>query len=138
MYRKLLVAYDGSASSQRAFSASLELAGLCKAQLIVLSIATPPQPASEEETEASVDSSREYFDRQFAGMRQRADSAGIAATFETRVGHPSRHIVDHAEQSNADLIVIGHRGKGLLGRLVLGSVAKQVIDLAACPVLVIR
>jgi nucleotide-binding universal stress UspA family protein len=138
MYRKLLVAYDGSPSSQRAFSAALELAGLFKAELIILSIATPPQPASEEETEASVDSSRDYFDRMFAGMRQRAVSVGIAAAFEVRVGHPSRHIVDYAEQSNADLIIMGHRGHGLLGRLVLGSVAKQVIDLTTCPVLVVR
>jgi nucleotide-binding universal stress UspA family protein len=79
MFRSFLVAYDGSPSSELAFSRSLELARQCQARLTVVSITQLPQPSSEEETEAGVEASREDFERRLAGLRERAEAAAVEA-----------------------------------------------------------
>jgi nucleotide-binding universal stress UspA family protein len=68
----------------------------------------------------------------------------VTATSNTPVacvvesGNPAETIVSVAERDRIDLIAMGHTGYRGLARLVLGSVAKWVIDNAACPVLVVR
>jgi nucleotide-binding universal stress UspA family protein len=57
---------------------------------------------------------------------------------EIASGHPAEPIVMNAEQWGATLIVIGHRGRGLMGRWPVGSVAKQVMHHAHCAVLIAR
>ncbi len=53
-------------------------------------------------------------------------------------GRPASAIVDEAGDWPADLVVIGHRGRGAIGSMFLGSVSAEVVDHAACPVLVVR
>jgi nucleotide-binding universal stress UspA family protein len=57
---------------------------------------------------------------------------------EVLTGNPAEMIVAFATRSAIDLIAIGHVGHGRLGTLVLGSVARPVIDTASCPVLVVH
>ncbi len=57
---------------------------------------------------------------------------------DIRIGHPAEQIIAAAEEWNADLIVTGHRGKGLFERWLLGSVSRLVIAYARCAVIVIR
>jgi nucleotide-binding universal stress UspA family protein len=54
------------------------------------------------------------------------------------VGQPAAAIVAAAEERRTDLVVVGARGLGLLGRLVLGSVSDRVVHHAPCPVLVVK
>ena len=61
-----------------------------------------------------------------------------AVTCEVAVGDAAEAIVSFAARLAVDLIAIGHVGHGRVGDLVLGSVAKRVIDTAPCPVLVVR
>jgi nucleotide-binding universal stress UspA family protein len=53
-------------------------------------------------------------------------------------GRPASAIVDEARRWPADLVVVGHRGRGSIGSMVLGSVSAEVVDHAPCPVLVVR
>jgi nucleotide-binding universal stress UspA family protein len=53
-------------------------------------------------------------------------------------GRPASAIVDEAREWQADLVVVGHRGRGTIGSMVLGSVSAEVVDHAPCPVLVVR
>jgi len=55
-----------------------------------------------------------------------------------RSGAPADQIIRAADEMEADLIVIGGRGKGAVGAILLGSVAYQVLHHAPCPVLVTR
>jgi len=66
--------------------------------------------------------------------------ADMNATVETMVrgGTPADQIVRVADELEADLIVIGGRGKGAMEAIVLGSVAYRVLHHAPCPVLVMR
>jgi universal stress protein A len=53
-------------------------------------------------------------------------------------GSTARCIVEHAQDTNADLIVMGTHGRSGLGHLLLGSVAERVVRTAKCPVLSVR
>jgi hypothetical protein len=55
-----------------------------------------------------------------------------------REGDPAEEIVALAEGLDADLVVVGSRGSGLVGRLITGSVSEAVVRRAPCPVLVVR
>ena len=50
----------------------------------------------------------------------------------------SSKIVDYADKSNVDLIIVGTRGRSGLKRMLLGSVASEVVKHAGCPVLIIK
>lgn len=138
MISKLLVAYDGSKQSEKAFSVGLDLASKYAARVIVLSVARPPEPPVAVELEAVLDSATEYYEGHFRTMREQAVALGIDATFQVRVGHPAEQIVRMANEEHVDAIVMGHRGESFLQRWMLGSVAKRVLSYAHCTVVVVR
>ncbi len=59
-------------------------------------------------------------------------------TFHVKFGDPGHGIVEHAEEVEADVIVMPSHGRTGIKRLLIGSVAERVIRLAHCPVLVLR
>ena len=63
---------------------------------------------------------------------------GIAVETHLMEGGPAGAIVDFARQAGADLIVIGSHGRTGLSRLLMGSIAEQVVRNATCPVLTIK
>ena len=138
MIAKILVAYDGSSQSQKAFDYALDLAVKYSAPLAVLSVARPTEPPVNVEIQAVLEQATEYFKSHFEQMKTRATAAGISASFEVRVGHPAQQIVHMADEIKADVIVMGHRGEGLRQKWLLGSVAKRVLSYAHCTVIVVR
>lgn len=138
MFRKILVAYDGSKPAADAFEAALDIAARYQAELLVLTVARPPEFAEDVETEAIVENSRGYHQKLLAPLKHKTSAKNLKAHFEVAVGHPAEQIIYHADQFGADLIVVGHRGKSLFARLLLGSISKQVTQYAGCPVLVVR
>lgn len=138
MISKILLAHDGSEAADHAFEFALETAAKFSARLVVLTVARLPEPPEDVETEAVIESARERLDALGRRLEERALAARITPTLETRVGHPAQQIVAYAEENGVDLIVVGHRGHTLLARWLIGSVAKQVIIHAPCPVTVVR
>jgi nucleotide-binding universal stress UspA family protein len=136
--KHILIAHDGSASAGRAFEFALELAQKFGAELSVLSVARPPEPPDEVETEAVIESAKEHYEQAFEQLRKRGSEAGVPAVFAVVVGHPAEQIVYYAENHAVDHIVMGHRGKSFFGRWLLGSVSKQVIHYAHCTTTVVR
>lgn len=138
MFQKILVAYDGSDPAGQAFDLALDLAGKYGAALRVLAVARPPEFGEEVETEAILENSRKHLHHILKPLKDRTAVLGLAVDYEVVIGHPAERIVIQAEKWGADLIVIGHRGHGLMGRWLLGSVVKQVMHHATCAVLVAR
>jgi len=138
MFDKILVAYDGSDAADKAFDLALNLAEKYGAELKVLAVARPPEFGSEVETKAVLENSRKHYQHVLKPVRERLAATGIKFQVEVGSGHPAEHIVMAAEQWGAKLILLGHRGKGLMGRWLVGSVAKQVMHHAPCSVLVAR
>lgn len=138
MIHKILLAYDGSEPAAKAFDHAADLAQRYGAELHVLTVAQVPDFGDEVETEAVIEQSRKHNEAVLKALRQRAAHAGVKARFELQIGHPAQQILDHAGMEGIDLIVLGHRGHGLLDRWRLGSVTHRVISYADCAVTVVR
>jgi nucleotide-binding universal stress UspA family protein len=138
MFHKLLVAFDGSDAAAHAFDLALDLAAKYEAAIRVLAVARPPEFGQEVETEAMLENARTQCRHMLEPLRDRTAASGRTVEYLVVVGHPAERVVAEAEQWSADLIVIGHRGRGLVGRWLMGSIAKQVMHHARCAVLVTR
>jgi nucleotide-binding universal stress UspA family protein len=136
--KRILIAYDGSASADKAFALALDLGGKYGTELIVLAVARPPEFGDEVEAEAVIANSKKHYQQVLKPLHPAAAATGLKVRFELVVGHPAEQIVRHAEEWQADLIVVGHRGRSFLERWLVGSVAKYVVDHAHCAVLVAR
>jgi nucleotide-binding universal stress UspA family protein len=55
-----------------------------------------------------------------------------------RIGHPAGDILEFVEENDTDLLVLGSHGRSGIRRLLMGSVAEQVIRNASCPVFTVK
>ena len=71
---------------------------------------------------------------------QELQNAGVEARGQvlSARGHIADHILEAAQIADANLIVLGSRGMSRLHQLVIGSVAHKIVQLAPCPVLLVR
>jgi nucleotide-binding universal stress UspA family protein len=136
--KRILLAFDGSEAAEHAYDFALEVASKCGGDLYVLSVAQPPEPAEDVETEAILENAQEHYEKSFVRLREKAAVAGLKPTFEVVVGHPALQIIHKAEELGADHIVMGHRGKTLFEHWRVGSVTKRVLTHAHCSVTVVR
>lgn len=138
MYRRILIAYDGSESARKAFDAALDLSAREGAELHVLTVVRTLDIADDVETEAVIENSLEYHRKLLSELEEPVRKRGVSARFEAVVGHPAEQIIYYADRNKVDLIVVGDRGRSKFARLLLGSVSKQVVQYADRQVLVVR
>lgn len=138
----VVVGVDTSASSLRALLAAAEEAERRNAVLHVVrawSMRTAPRPADcPPNAVPSMDAFQQEVEKETAKLV--ADKLGDPAKVTTEihaVHSPSPQALLSASRG-ADLLVVGHRGRGGFAGLMLGSVAEQCVRHAACPVLVVR
>jgi nucleotide-binding universal stress UspA family protein len=137
--KRIIVGYDGSAPAAKAFSLTVDLAEKYGAEVRVLAVARPPEFGSEVETKAVIENLKLHYQQILRPLHTvAATHPNVPFHYEVAVGHPAEQIVRHAEDWKADLIVVGHRGRTLFERWLVGSVAKYVINHAPCAVLVAR
>ncbi|MFB6490151.1 MAG: universal stress protein [Thermoproteus sp. AZ2] len=141
MFRRILVAYDGSQHAKRALDVAIDLAKKYGAELHVvevvdtatlLGLSMGPVPPDV------VDSIREKAKADLADAKSRAEAQGVRAETAMLEGDPAGTIIDYAERIGADLIVTGSRGLSTVKRLFLGSVSTGVVTHAKKPVLVVK
>lgn len=136
--RKLLVPYNGSESSKAAFNFALDLAKTYGIELLVLSVIELPQPPTEVETEAILESSTKQYKNMFHELHRLAKEGGVSIRTEIVNGHPEEQILAEADKNKIDVIVMGHQSRGKFGRWFLGSVADRIVDHAKCTVIVVK
>jgi universal stress protein A len=144
--RAILVPADLSGCSENAFRVAHALARDYRARLIVLHVATPPPFVTPGELERVLQRPDGYLAELEGRLREEerqlrlvyaADSpAGVE--FRVESGDPAVEILAVAREAACDLIVMGTHGRTGLGRLLMGSVAEQVVRKAACPVLTVK
>jgi nucleotide-binding universal stress UspA family protein len=138
MMKRLLIAYDGSEPAKKAFDTGLDLALKYGAAVTVLSIARIAEPPEDVETEAIVESATEFYEKNFGVLREEAAAKNVQVRFQVRVGHPADQIILVAEEQQADLIIMGHRGRTRVSLWRLGSISKRVLSYAPCSVFIVR
>jgi nucleotide-binding universal stress UspA family protein len=138
LYQHILIGYDGSPPSIKAFETALAMARRDSAELTVLTVAEVLEIGSDVEGEAAIERSKRHHQHLLHAVQAKCAAMARKPTFELVVGHAALHILELAQQRHVDLIVLGHRGRGALDRWVIGSVAHRVISYAHCAVLVVR
>jgi nucleotide-binding universal stress UspA family protein len=140
MYKRILLAYDGSEPGQKALLESRDLAEWGKAELFL--IAVMPPPAAFIGGEGGVydlgleeQERKEYQGVLEDGLRRLRD-AGHTVKGEVVVGEAVTEISEYAKKVGADLIVVGHKHlDSWAARWWRGSVSKAIIEEAPCNVL---
>ncbi|MCZ8515577.1 universal stress protein [Paenibacillus filicis] len=141
-YTNVLVAYDGSKASEKALDSAVQLARLNPdTKLEVLHVfQLPTIVVGEAFVTAPPEVSEEEYERSNALVEKaKLKTAGLpGAKVTTLQGPAAKLILEHAEETGSDLIVIGSRGLSGWGELMLGSVSHNVVQHAKIPVLVIK
>lgn len=139
MLKKILVAFDGSENSRKAYGVALDFATRFKAKLTVITVTELPEPvAVPAEIDELMQTAKNHYDLEFNRLREAAERQGVEFSSELAVGHPAEQIVTQAEQQEADMIVVGGRGVNRATRFILGSVSERVMRYAHCPVTVVK
>jgi nucleotide-binding universal stress UspA family protein len=141
MLKKILVAFDGSEQAYKAFDFALDMSRLCRdaaPEIIVISVAQPPEPIDIVEMDAVIDSATQHYEELFKGLVRDAKERNIEIKTEVVVGHPADQIVRYAKEKNSDMIVIGQKGKSKIETWLLGSVSKRVATYAPCTVTIVK
>lgn len=142
MYKRILLAYDGSETGQRALLDCRDIAQWSQSTLFL--VAVMPSAAAFIGAEGGIyDARSEEQDRKEyqaildEGLRRLAE-AGHSATGEVVSGDAVDEIAKCARRNEADLVVVGHRHlEGWAARWWRGSVSKALIEVSPCSVLVV-
>ncbi len=140
----VVVGVDGTPESRAAIEYALRDADRRKALLRVVAVARPPEywavaygaPALPSPEEIKADMQvlvKAMVDEAVAANPQ---TAGVPVAIDAIIGAPSPALVEAAE--GADLLVLGHRGRGAVRSVLLGSVGLHCVLHAPCPVTVVR
>jgi nucleotide-binding universal stress UspA family protein len=139
--KTILFATDFSPPSDSAFKFAGSLAQDYKAKLLILHVLEEPKPYyGGVMTPPPPESDFEEMRKEVEMKLRKLQPANSAITVEHLlvIGDAGAAITQTAENHKCDLIVMGTHGRSGLGRLMLGSVAEEVLRHAACPVLTLK
>ena len=140
--KNALVPIDGSPAALRALAFALrEMPSPLDARVHVLNVQArllqpwPGKLVSPDMISAELRSDGEKLLVQAEIM---ALAAGVACVAQVRVGSAAAEITAYAVEHDCDVIVMGTRGMGVVGSLVMGSVAQKVVHLSPVPVTLVK
>ena len=149
LFRRVLVAYDGSDQSNHALEHAAKEAMLCKGELFILTV-SPEVHVPRFRTPGAgvitpmVDGYKAGLKEEYAhvlrvaekGVREKYPSLRVSTIFAE--GKPHRVICEEAEKIDATSIVVGNRGIHGVSGWILGETSRKVVDSCNRPVLVVK
>lgn len=142
MYKRVLLAYDGSESGQKALLNCRDIAQWSHSELFLVAIMPSPINVAVDgvlyDSGSDAETERQRYEEILADGLKRLSEAGHAASGEVLVGDSVEQISRYAKQIGADLIVVGHRHlDSWAERWWRGSSTRALIEHAPCSVLVV-
>ena len=142
MVRAVAVGTDGSDRAAKAVAFAIDMARRYEARLIAISSYRPvsesrlqkEQEEAPQEIQWSINPMEEVEDI-LSSVESRALEAGVEVTTVASQGDPADVLIKHAEEQDADVLVVGNRG---MRRRLLGSVPNSVTHKAQCTVVVVK
>jgi nucleotide-binding universal stress UspA family protein len=139
MFSKILHANDGSEHAFRALALALAIAKQNRSEVHIVCVEEIPfLPEFMEEVRESTGTAARYFHGVLQRARSMADQSQVQLDTHVLAGHPVRDIVKLAADIGADLLVIGATGHSAIYERTIGSRADRIVQLAQCPVLVVK
>ncbi len=140
--KRILVGVDGSIESRAAAEFAANLARQVGAQITLAYVLPVPVPLAPDGYLQSLAAwelaEREYGVGLLRELASRLQGPDFAVETVSPSGPAAETLADLGKSGNVDLIVVGHRGRGAVSRLLLGSVADRLVQISTRPVLVVR
>jgi nucleotide-binding universal stress UspA family protein len=143
VFKKILVAFDSSGFSNRAFKKALEIADPNESKITIATVVTgiyqPSFGFSMKYSKELLEKHTRILKKIFTQLQSTAKKKNLNLTL--KILHDpsvSKGILNFANAQKYDLIVIGSHGRAGLNRTILGSVANDVANKSKCPVMVVK
>jgi len=141
MYKKVVLAVDGSEISKNAVKHAIALAKQNSGMVIAIHV-IPPIDVMDIETfkpDVVINSLRRQGEQILSEVKESAQKEGVLIQTRVEDGIPADKICEVAEDTDADIIVMGSHGRTGIGKVFIGSVTERVISKTKCrPVLVVK
>jgi nucleotide-binding universal stress UspA family protein len=139
MFRKILVAYDGSEGAKLALAKAQEIARAAKADIHIVAVGRIPEYAETvSEVEEEKEQAQNYYAKIMDEAQKEMKQHGLSPDVHIEFGKPADTILRIAEDLGVDLLILGTHPHSAVRRRFLGATVDKVIDHAHCSVLVVR
>ncbi len=138
VFKRILLEYDDSDLTHRAFEWCLRLAGDWGSHLAVIGVIRPSEAALDFGAQVVLDQRCDQLAGQIAQLQRRARLAGVEMSALIRLGDPVHETLCAAQELRADLIVAGCAARKLWPHFLLPTATARLIAMAHCAVLVVR
>jgi nucleotide-binding universal stress UspA family protein len=139
MFNKILHANDGSEHAFHALTLALAIAKQNRSELHMVSVEEIDyMPEFIEEVREEKGTAARRFHTVLQRARAMAEQRHVELHTHVLAGHPVRDIVELAAELEVELLVIGAKGHSALYERLIGSRADRIMQLAHCPVLVVK
>jgi nucleotide-binding universal stress UspA family protein len=140
MFKKILIANDGSEGARKALKTAIDLAIKYSAGLHSISVeeGVPHYAATIGEVEEYRKEANEYFSKISDEAVEAARKEGIELHTKVQAGHEVETIIHYAKEGKFDLLVIGFMGHSRIFGRVWGSTSQNITKLSPCTVVVVK
>jgi len=150
MLTKILVPTDFSEYSDRALRQALDIAKQYKAKVFLLHVShddilrfglldlTIPEEIMQQVKDETLTHTQENLEKQLYSFPQAKEAEEVEVVTKVRQGIPYEEILKEEKEQQIDLIVIASLGRSGLAKYLIGSVARNVLKGAKCPVLLTK
>jgi nucleotide-binding universal stress UspA family protein len=144
MYKRILVPLDGSTLSEAVLPHAEKLARALNVEIVLLHVDASPAPVFDPHTSPFAPQPEEFKimhtdeKNYLKNVCSKLEREGLRVTYFLRDGMVAETIMETAETEQADLIAMTTHGRTGMLRLMLGSVAEQVVHRSKIPVMLIR
>jgi nucleotide-binding universal stress UspA family protein len=140
VFKKLLVAYDGSEDSQKALEMALELSRRFDSEVHLLTIIEqlPRYAATIGEVEEALAEITKAIEREQTLVCEGAREKGVEIHCRILPGHEVEAIIAYAQRGNFDTLLLGRKGRSAILRTQSGSTAVQISTHAPCTVILVQ
>lgn len=139
MYKKILLAYDGSEHSKRAGDNAVYIAKCSSESKLEIVYVVDANKAKHDVlsnwNSLSIEEKRKEL---LTGVTKKATDEGVDYSIKILQGEAGPSIIKYANENDFDLVIIGSRGLDGIQEFVLGSVSHKVAKRANCPVLIVK
>jgi nucleotide-binding universal stress UspA family protein len=141
-FRKILIATDGSENAEKAVSYGINIARATGAEIYALYVVSTEHAGTARTVMGWTEAFEEYLANKGGAATGYVENLGKEAGVKVEPvylrGSPAEKILEYAEESNIDLIVMGTQGLTGIQRFLIGSVAENVLRHSKVPVMIVR
>lgn len=138
--KKILVPIDGSDQAKKAFEEAVHFALTQNSELTILTVVADylRYDFGELNLRSKYQNSTAYEEllRQYQLFAQQAGIKEVS--LKIKQGDPRKEILNVAKEEKSDLIIMGSTGKGMIDRLLIGSVSEFIMNHSSCDVLITK